>query len=246
MNIKQAVKNSLARRGFQLVRLVPEAPIRKHLNDVLRVAIADVMARKGDAFTFFQVGGYDGIAGDPIGDIARARGWRGVICEPQPHAFGKLRQTYSKSPRIKLENVAIAPETGTRPLYYVKPGTPGVPDWVFQLSSFNPNHVTAKSTGIDGLDQHVESCQVPCVPLSLMFRDHGLEQLDLLQIDTEGFDFEVLKLVPFKQVRPQIINFEHRHLSQSDKADAAHLLISNGYRVVFAEYDMVGLADLNG
>jgi hypothetical protein len=53
--------------------------------------------------------------------------------------------------------------------------------------------------------------------------------LDYLQIDTEGFDYEILKMIDFSIIKPKLIKFESVNLSISDKQSANLLLVCNGY-----------------
>ncbi len=69
---------------------------------------------------------------------------------------------------------------------------------------------------------------------------HKLPRIDLLQIDTEGFDYEVLKQIDFEDMAPQIIHYEHKHLSPEDRGESAKLLLRNGFQVVFDRSDVLG------
>ena len=41
---------------------------------------------------------------------------------------------------------------------------------------------------------------------------HHVKKIDLLQIDVEGYDYELLKSFNFERIKPQLIRYEHRHL----------------------------------
>jgi hypothetical protein len=58
----------------------------------------------------------------------------------------------------------------------------------------------------------------------------GLESVDLIQIDAEGYDWPIIRSIDFDRVRPAIVRFEYRNMLPSD-ADAclAHLA-AHGYR----------------
>mgnify|MGYP001296139908 CR=1 FL=1 len=59
---------------------------------------------------------------------------------------------------------------------------------------------------------------------------HGIARPNLLQIDTEGFDFEVIKMIDWANP-PDLIHYETVHLSVSDRKAAWELLRANGYRL---------------
>lgn len=69
------------------------------------------------------------------------------------------------------------------------------------------------------------------MPLMSLLKSEGITRLDLLQIDTEGFDAEIIKMIDFSVIRPQIIKYEHVGLSDADKQNTELLLKQYGYRV---------------
>jgi hypothetical protein len=50
-------------------------------------------------------------------------------------------------------------------------------------------------------------------------------------IDTEGFDFEVIKMFNISESKPGLIIFESSHLSEEDIAEADQLFSDNDYDV---------------
>jgi hypothetical protein len=71
--------------------------------------------------------------------------------------------------------------------------------------------------------------KVPCASVMGLLDKHRIDRLDLFHVDTEGYDFEVLKLIDFKRVKPRMILFEHIHLSADDRAACAAMLTREGY-----------------
>src|SRR5271165_1303468 len=57
-------------------------------------------------FFFVQIGAYDGYDCDPIQKFIRRYGWNGILVEPQPDAFEKLRQNYENFPGLIFERTA--------------------------------------------------------------------------------------------------------------------------------------------
>ena len=70
---------------------------------------------------------------------------------------------------------------------------------------------------------------------------YRLTCIDLLQIDTEGYDYEILKMVFSTKIRPHIINFEFVHLTPSDQNQSLSLLAKNGYKFINAEKDTLAV-----
>ena len=60
-----------------------------------------------------------------------------------------------------------------------------------------------------------------------------------MHIDTEGYDFEILKLIDFEKLDLSIVIFEYVHLSVSDFAKSLKLMKSNGFEVFTSNLDIV-------
>jgi FkbM family methyltransferase len=210
----------------------------------LSMVLAEYILRKPE-ITFLQIGAFDGRQADPLYQFVTRYHWRGVLVEPMPDAFAKLKQAYEHEPQIQLQNVAIAAEDGRRTLYHLKRDAPGLPTWAPMLASFDRDVVMRHQAQIPNIESVLETTDVPCLTLNTLLARANLDRVDLLQIDTEGWDYEILKLVDFNRIRPAIINYEHAHLQADDWDAAVGLLVRNGYRVGIGPYDTVGyLAEL--
>jgi FkbM family methyltransferase len=193
--------------------------------------ILGTLSSKRDEFFFVQIGAYDGQALDPIQGFVRRRRWRGILVEPQPDAFECLRRNYAGSPGLIFENVAIADQEGSLPLYRLRDDR--------MVSSFDPEHVIKfLPKGVDPREA-LESIQVRCLTLSGLLAKYSVHSLGLLQIDAEGYDYQILKMVDFRKIKPQIICFEHMHLSAIEKGECIQLLVSQNYKVVTGSADMI-------
>jgi FkbM family methyltransferase len=222
------LQNILRRRfSLEVHRFWPEPPEA----NLLPMAISDVLLRRvlagrGTDLTFLQIGANDGMTGDPIHAFVTKYGFRGVVIEPQPVEFVKLQETYRSYPSIVCEQAAIAPSDGAMNLYHFVPG-PGVPEWAHLLTSFSPDVLRTNFQDIHG---DIEPISVPALSIPTLLAKHNLDVVDLVQIDTEGFDFEIIKhLLP--HLRPTILHFESALLLPSERHACAVLLAESGYTV---------------
>ena len=71
--------------------------------------------------------------------------------------------------------------------------------------------------------------------------NHGLSGVDVLQIDTEGQDFNILCQFLDSGVRPSIINLEILHLSKKDRLSLRGRLDDLGYQYVEYGWDIFAL-----
>jgi FkbM family methyltransferase len=224
-------------------RLAPPGPLRA----ALRAAGARARPQPRDPFgtllerfaelrpcaTFVQIGSHDGQQQDPLREVILRHGWRGVMVEPVPHVYARLRRHYGHLQRIELENAAIAEADGTRPFYHLPStedaGRAGLPVWYDALGSFRREVLLAHRRFIPDIDDRVVELQLPCLTFASLCAKHGLERLDLLQTDTEGSDYEILRTVPFERLRPPLVIYESVHLPPDERAACAARLRSFDY-----------------
>jgi len=74
-----------------------------------------------------------------------------------------------------------------------------------------------------------------------LFRKNQVEKIDLLQIDTEGFDFEIIQLFNLDFVSPTAIIYEQVHLSSISKDHCQKHLKGNGYQLFSFEANCLAI-----
>ena len=204
-------------------------------------------------FHFFQVGGNDGYSKDPIFKFVKLNSWKGIIVEPQKEVFNKrLKRTYRFSKNVILENVAISNESYTRKLYKIAISNSR---WATGLATFNraviekciqSKHIIEKArkekvTKPNTPENWITHEEVNCTSIDNLLFKHHFDCLDLLQIDAEGYDFEIIKLIDFTRLKPPIICFEYFHLSENDRAACEKILSKQGYLLEYYEPDCIAV-----
>lgn len=229
---------SLLRSAGVDIRRKPPALIRSNheLGMTVEFAAAHLDSRnRGRGVVLCQIGAYDGKSNDPIADAIERFQWRAILVEPQPVPFAALEDLYGRNPRVQLYNVAIAEADGCRRLHTVS-ATSGLPAWTHQVASFDPAHVRKFQRYLPGVDVDgvVVSIEVPTWTFDTLLRRAGSPNVDVLQIDAEGYDLELLRMFNIPQRQPAIVNYEHEHLSRADRRAAAGLLLGCGYRLAMS------------
>jgi FkbM family methyltransferase len=190
-------------------------------------------------FKFVQVGANDGVSFDFLYDFVIQRKSSGIVVEPVLDYFKELEYNYRGFVGITKINKAIHPTEKEISIYRINPiAVTKYPDWVKGISSLDFNH--HKKTNINSND--IEKQIVKCETLMRIILDN-LEDVatDYFQIDTEGFDYEVLKMVDFNSFKPSVIKFEFINLSPKDNENARIILKENGY-YMFDEFgDTIGI-----
>jgi FkbM family methyltransferase len=184
--------------------------------------------QRNPRLTFMQIGAYDGIGDDDLRALVEAHKLRGVLIEPQPAAFERLQKTYCNQPQVTLLQAAIAEENGVRELY-CKRGEASM------VASFDRTHLRRHNIS----EHDIVAQQVTCHTVDGAMRLAGLDRIDLMQIDAEGYDWPIIRSIDFTRLRPRILRFEYRHMSDAD-ADACLLLLAkNGYRFLVESRDII-------
>lgn len=213
----------------------------------VKLALQEV--RRAGSFCVVQVGAFTGDTdSDPIFEMLQgdfdgrglATRCKIVLIEPVREYFEKLRENYREVEGVSFENVAIAEESGERDFYRlgVDPVECGYPAWLSQLGSLRAdrmNELWRKYENDEKLRQfyldNMTVEKVTCITFEELLQRHQIQELDLLQIDTEGYDYEILKTIDFGRVLPRYINYE-RVLLQEDEPACRALVESAGYGLV--------------
>lgn len=228
---KTALQRILNRAGYRIERLDQ----RGRAIDVFDLAVRRTAAERGNQFFFVQIGALDGVTADPIYRYVREYHWNGLLVEPQPEAFQHLLENYHDEPQLQFVNAAIGHEHGARSLYFVP--CDGRPTVLQGMASFNARLIRKQLPRRIAIVPRT----VPTLPLQSLLERYRVTAIDLLQIDVEGFDYEVIKMVDFGRLSPRIIHYEHIHLSESDRRECQDLLVSRGYRLHCFEIDTTAI-----
>lgn len=186
-----------------------------------------------EGLTFVQVGANDGRRFDPIHGFVRRYGWRGVLVEPVPANFTRLKANYAGTPGLTFLRAAVDLARGRRTIYHLSEDTPPpVPEWAWGLASFERSHLlgTVKLQGWD-VDVIAET-EVPSIIWEDVWTHLPAEAgaaCDVLVVDTEGYDITLLRAADLAARRPRLIHFEHAHIPRADRLDFYASLVGLGY-----------------
>jgi FkbM family methyltransferase len=204
----------------------------------------DLLSKKVDDFFVIQIGANDGITHDPIHKFIKRDKWKGVLLEPQKDVFENLlKPLYAKQEGIILVQAALGHKEGETTIYRIGFSQDR---WATGLTSFNKSvlvkafasgHVArqAAKQGIsvpDDPSQHIIEEKVPVITSRSLLTTYKVEKIDLLQIDSEGFDFEIIKMFDLTEVRPTYISYENSHLSPTDRVLCESHLRENEYQIL--------------
>ncbi|OGP79282.1 MAG: hypothetical protein A2V86_08615 [Deltaproteobacteria bacterium RBG_16_49_23] len=194
--------------------------------------------RKSGDFFFVQIGANDGE--DHIYEFVSKNHDKvsGMVIEPLKDIFDELAYKYRKFSKITPVNVAIHNSESEMILYRIAPQKlKTLPRWLKGISSFNENHHRLTNTP----SNWIIPVKVPCVSLHELFNRYQIKKVDLLQIDTEGYDAQIILNLDFNAIKPTVIRFEHgvpaNIMSKEALQQLLDFLHKHGYEVLVEPND---------
>ena len=195
---------------------------------------------------FIEIGSNDGEQHDHLRPFILARGWNGIMVEPVPYVFERLSRNYGSVPGVILERAAVADRDGRVPFYYLVDAPDDerrhLPDWYDGIGSLSKEAVLGHVKHIPDIERRLVREEVAALTFDSLCEKHGVGRVDLLVIDTEGYDWELLQSIDFARWRPELLIYEHFHLSPSDRDFAAARMRERDYDTMEEHFDTFCLA----
>ena len=146
-------------------------------------------------------------------------GWTVYAFEPDPSNRAKLTSNY---PKALVDPRAVSEIDGETLPFFTSDVSTGI-------STLSPFHSSHKPTA-----------EVKTVRLDTFIRDRGIEKVDFLKTDVEGFDLFALRTFPWETHRPRAVvcEFEDNktRLLGYSSAELAEFLQEKGYAIIVSEW----------
>lgn len=195
--------------------------------DFLKLAVTHELLRANNFF-FLQIGAFDGIDNDPIRPLVQEYNLAGIVVEPQSVAFKKLQENYQQYPQVTVLNAAISDKNEIRDFYTTRGAS-------VQTASFNRSHLVKHNVA----EEDIISQKLQCLTINQLLHEHQIDHFNLIQIDAEGYDYEIIKSINFTETKPSVLRFEFTHLSDADFNECIHLLASHNYQFIPERRDII-------
>lgn len=197
--------------------------------DLVGIGLSLLRAMKlGRPICVIQVGAFDGTTSDPLRSFLDAEDIHACLLEPQEGPFEKLASLYRNSKRITPLRMALADHNGS-----LKMSTSALEGSAMASAIQGHN----KRFGIDG--GTLREIQVPCITAASLLQKCGWPQIDFLQVDVEGYDWDVVNHFLQISVEPLVINFELLHLDRKTRLESAAALKKRGYHFIDNHLDRI-------
>lgn len=237
------VKQSLRRFGIDIQYIDPDDP--EFYTDILRGAIS---VKK--PLNIVQIGANDGKYGDPIYDFVREYedSTNIILVEPQKKLIPYLKENYRYHSSAEIVNKAVSVDGkesielyrinekywsdintsygGSWPDYRVPTGvTTSDKTELLQWVSENTDPDSEPEKMIEQLEVEVYQ------PRKILQKSDIMNNVDVLQVDTEAIDDEIVYSFLDDAIYPNIINIEEIYLSDNEIEKFDKRLESNLYEV---------------
>lgn len=192
---------------------------------------------------FIQIGSNDGKSGDPLRKHILKNNWKGILIEPVHYIYEKLKENYiGYHERLIFVNKAVASDNIPLKFYRLQESSnPDLPDWYDQLGTFDKTTLLKHKNAIPGFDKLLVEEEIGVISIQELVKTYHFDDVNLIHIDTEGFDYEILKLIPFKDISVEILLFERKHLSKLKFLKACLLLHKNNFTLYNIYEDTLGI-----
>jgi|RhiMethySRZTD1v2_1073278.scaffolds.fasta_scaffold262035_2 FkbM family methyltransferase len=223
--MRKLLNKLLAPSGYRIERI---SRFERELQSLTR--------RPGRRLKFVQIGANDGMRFDGLYGFVTRHPCSGVVVEPLPDVFERLRANYADYPLIVPINKAIHETADVLPLFRVAPDAlVRYSGWAAGIASFDRSHLLRHDIAPGDIIEQ----PVSCTPLMQLLEDTATLDADLLQIDAEGYDSAILRMTDFARFRPRLIKYEHKAMTPAERAAHDARLARHGYRSVVEGADTI-------
>ncbi len=209
--------------------------LRLNMSDAIDYEAA-LEAVQGQA-NVLEIGAMDGVRFDSLYRHVVDKRWKTVVVEPIPDMFALLQQNYASCDWVRCANVAITEENGPLTMYRVRPDVvaSGGPDWFLGMSS------AIKGPHLDYIESTLEEVVVPGLTFDDFAQRFEIDRIDVLQIDTEGYDWRILRQIDLQRWKVGLIRVELIHLPLCDRLKVFETLRAAGYSYTYDGSDLTAV-----
>lgn len=188
--------------------------------------------------TILVIGGNDGLSFDNLFQQIRYSEIKGLVLEPSQKYFNLLKSNLKHFPNLILLPIGLHKTGSILPLYQLnEQGLKKMPNWGQGLGSFSKDHLL-KFDCLSESDLEVEWVQAKS--FMQVVEENNLRLVDYLQIDTEGFDGEIIKMIDFKRFGTRLLKFEWANLSFKEIEEVKSILKKEKFFLDFHGGDCLG------
>ena len=223
-----------------LEKLVAEINRRPNIRDsIYRKTLSSFDGRD---INFLEIGACDGVF--PV-DVLYPhaytnKNWNGVMVEPVPYYFEKLKDNYDHRENIQFINAAISDTDGEIDMFIIPPeviDSGAVPRHAMGVSRVDGSTLKPNVSG------HAVKITVDSITLDTLIARTNLTHIDVLQVDVEGLDYKIFSGVIEMGFRPALAIVEYHNLPSDERNGIKKIAEDLNYELhpVGADYVLLNL-----
>lgn len=237
-----AVVNRCSLRSYLALNKLRYLFTKRKRQPLNLIHVLSIIARNAkEKPSFVQIGAFDGVSNDPLFDIVRKWNWNGVLVEPVPSHFNRLKSNYAGFNNLNFENVAISDKSGEFQFYQL-PAQYDDPPWLQQIGSFSYEAIAGNlKDSHPELIQYIVATSMPAITLQQLLDRRQIERVDVMVIDVEGHEHKVLAGIEQMKSKPRIIVFEEGCMAEVDLQQLLGKLKDASYRIYSGGADLIAI-----
>lgn len=185
------------------------------------------------------IGANDGINCDTLFQNLIPKNTIGLLVEPSLDYYQKLKVNLKNFNKLIFLNSGLNEEKGKTFLYQINSlGLKNFPEWGSAIGSFDRNHLIKHNVK----DEFIEKIEVRCVTFNDLLNQYPLfSKIDYLQIDTEGFDYNIVKMIDWNLFETKFIKVEWVNINKENVPKLISILENQGFRLYREGIDLIGV-----
>lgn len=173
---------------------------------------------------FVDIGAHNGVSLSNTFFYEKELGWQGICIEPIPEIFEQLRNNRS----CICINGCISDRTGI--VEFTQLICPSM--YIEMLSGitekYDPKHIQRINSELAQCNGSKKIIKVQSYLLADLLDQYGIDEVDYLSLDTEGGELDILRTIPFKRIKINVISVENNYGDPNMK----RFLESQGFKLV--------------
>lgn len=247
--IKKFIKKNIQKFGYDIIQSKPCMTNLTKVKTNAELNTLEVLVHlelcENEYFNFLHVGANDGKKSDPLYEIIKKYEISGILLEPVPETFERLKFNYANSVLVKnkkliLENIALTPEGESGDIYFYKfcDITQKDEGDLLGYSTTDKNKLIDIKESL-GIDNKISKVKVGYESVPFFLNKRGLNNISLLVLDAEGMDIDILmSFLKYKNL-PNIIYMEILDQPCDKITETVNELINNGYKIGGDQSDLI-------
>ena len=141
-----------------------------------------------------------------------------LLIEPVVYNFNQLKNKFKKYKNIIFENIAINEKNEVKDFYYVLESSviKLKKHWASGIGSFSKDHILKhKTKRFQIAESDIKCVRIKTITFDNLITKYQIKSINKIIIDTEGFDYKIIKSINFKNIIIKELMFEKKHLDST-------------------------------